>query len=73
MLGAASAFGSLGVGIGAGYQAIYGTTDRQLEALERWVAPFEQNDKKFIIKEVDENGKATYYYTNWSRIMLMIF
>jgi|TARA_S200002703_G_scaffold61101_2_gene53014 hypothetical protein len=66
MLGAATAFGSLGVGIGAGYQAIYGTTDRQLEALERWVAPFEQNDKKFIIKEVDENGKAKYFYTNWS-------
>jgi hypothetical protein len=66
MLGAATAFGSLGVGIGAGYQAIYGTTDRQLEALERWVAPFEQNDKKFIIKEIDENGKAKYFYTNWS-------
>ena len=66
MLGAATAFGSLGTGIGAGYQAIYGTTDRQLEALERWVAPFEQNDKKFIIKEVDENGKAKYFYTNWS-------
>ena len=28
---------------------------------------FEQNDKKFITKEVDENGKATYYYTNWSQ------
>ena len=66
MLGAATAFGSLGTGIGAGYQAIYGTTDRQLEALERWVAPFEQNDKKFIIKEIDENGKAKYFYTNWS-------
>jgi len=66
LLGSATAFGSLGTGIGAGYQAIYGTTDRQLEALERWVAPFEQNDKKFIIKEVDENGKARYFYTNWS-------
>jgi hypothetical protein len=66
LLGAATAFGSLGVGIGSGYQAIYGTTDRQLEALERWVAPFEQNDKKFIIKEIDENGKAKYFYTNWS-------
>ena len=66
LLGSATAFGSLGSGIGAGYQAIYGTTDRQLEALERWVAPFEQNDKKFIIKEVDENGKARYFYTNWS-------
>ena len=67
LLGSASAFGTLGVGIGAGYQAIYGTTDRQLEALERWVAPFEQGNKKFITKEVDENGKATYYYTNWSQ------
>ncbi len=67
MLGAASAFGTLGVGVGAGYQAIFGTTDRQAEALERWVAPFEQNDKKLIIKDVDENGKATYYYTNWSQ------
>jgi hypothetical protein len=66
MLGAATAFGSLGVGLGAAWQAIYGTTDRQLEALERWVAPFEQNDKKFITKEVDENGKAKYFYTNWS-------
>ena len=67
LLGSTAAFGSLGVGIGAGYQAIYGTTDRQLEALERWVAPYEQNDKKFITKELDENGKATYYYTNWSQ------
>jgi hypothetical protein len=67
LLGSASAFGTLGVGIGAGYQAIYGTTDRQLEALERWSAPYEKNDKKFIVKEVDDNGKSSYYFTNWSQ------
>ena len=66
LLGASSAFGTLGVGIGAGYKAIQGTTDKQEQALERWVAPYEEGDKKFISKEVDENGKATYYYQNWS-------
>jgi len=66
LLGASTAFGTLGTGIGAGYKAIFGTTDRQSEALERWVAPYEKDDKKFISKEIDENGKTTYYYTNWS-------
>ena len=66
LLGSAAAFGSLGMGIGAGYKAIFGTTDKQDAALERWVAPYEVGDKKFISKEVDEDGKATYYYTNWS-------
>jgi hypothetical protein len=66
LLGASSAFGTLGVSIGAGYKAIQGTTDNQEAALDRWVAPYEKDDKKFISKEVDENGKATYYYQNWS-------
>ena len=66
LIGASTAFGTLGMGIGAGYQAIQGTTDRQNEALERWVAPYEKDDKKFISKEIDANGKATYYYQNWS-------
>ena len=66
LLGSSAAFGSLGMGLGMGYHAIFGTTNRQEAALDRWVAPYEKNDKKFISKEVDENGKATYYYTNWS-------
>jgi hypothetical protein len=66
LLGSATAFGTLGMGIGAGYKAIFGTTDKQEAALERWVAPYEVGDKKFIIKDVDEDGKATYYYQNWS-------
>ena len=66
LLGASTAFGTLGTGIGAGYQAIQGTTDRQNEALERWVAPYEKDDKKFISKEIDADGNATYFYQNWS-------
>jgi len=67
LLGSASAFGTLGVGVGAGYQAMFGTTDKQALALERWVASFEQGDKKVIIRDVDENGKSKFYYTNWSQ------
>jgi hypothetical protein len=66
LVGSATAFGSLGVGIGAGYKSIFGTTDQQEAALERWVAPYEVGDKKFISYDVDENGKKTYYYQNWS-------
>ena len=66
LMGATAAFGSLGTGIGAGYKSIFGTTDRQEAALERWVAPYEKGDKKFIIKDVDDEGNTVYYYQNWS-------
>ena len=66
LLGSASVFGALGMGIGSGYDAIYGTTDRQNAALERWVAPYEQGDKKFISKEEQPDGTYKYYYQNWS-------
>jgi hypothetical protein len=66
LLGSATVFGTLGTGIGAGYKAIFGTTDRQEAALERWVAPYEVGDKKFIIKDVDDEGNTVYYYQNWS-------
>ena len=67
LLGSAAAFGSLGVGIGKGYQSIFGTTNEQEEALERWVAPFEKGDKKFISYDTDpKTGKKKYYYQNWS-------
>ncbi len=66
LMGSAAAFGSIGVGLGASFKFINGTTDAQEAALERWVAPYEQGDKKFISYEEDENGKRTYYYQNWS-------
>ena len=66
LIGASAAFGSVGVGIGEGFKAILGTTDEQEIALERWVAPYEVGDKKFISYDEDENGKRTYYYQNWS-------
>ncbi len=66
LLGSATAFGTLGMGIGAGYKAIFGTSDKQEAALERWVAPYEVGDKKFIIKDVDDEGNTVYYYQNWS-------
>jgi len=66
LVGSAAAFGSIGVGIGAGFKSVLGTTDDQEAALERWVAPYEVGDKKFISYEEDENGKRTYYYQNWS-------
>ena len=67
LLGSAAAFGSIGVGLGKGYQSIFGITNEQEEALERWVAPFEKGDKKFISYDTDpETGKKKYYYQNWS-------
>ena len=67
LVGSATAFGTLGYGIGKGYQAIFGTTDKQEQALDRWVAPYEVGDKKFISKQKDpETGKRKYYYQNWS-------
>ena len=67
LLGSASAFGTLGVGIGAGINSIYGTTEDQERALERWVAPYEIGDKKFITHDTDKKtGKKNYYYQNWS-------
>ena len=67
LVGAASALGSLGAGLNAGYKAIFGTTDAQEKALERWVAPYEVGDKKFISHETDpKTGKKKYFYQNWS-------
>src|SRR5210317_731704 len=66
LMGSITAFGSIGVGIGAGYKSIFGTTDQQEAALERWVAPYEVGDKKFISSKKDENGKERFYYQNWS-------
>jgi len=66
LMGSAAAFGSIGMGIGAAFKSITGTTDEQEAALERWVAPYEVGDKKFISYDEDENGKRTYYYQNWS-------
>jgi len=67
LVGAVSAFGSLGAGLNAGYNAIFGTTEAQEKALERWVAPYEVGDKKFISHETDpETGKKKYFYQNWS-------
>jgi hypothetical protein len=67
LLGSATAFGTLGVGITAGFKSIYGTTDAQDRALERWVAPYEIADKKVISYDIDKKtGKKTFYYQNWS-------
>jgi hypothetical protein len=66
LVGSAAAFGTIGVGIGEGFKSILGTTDEQEAALERWVAPFEVGDKKFISYEENEDGERTYYYQNWS-------
>jgi hypothetical protein len=63
LMGSAAAFGTLGTGIGAGIHAINGITEEQETALERWVAPFEKGDKKFL--SYDKEKKA-YYYQNWS-------
>ena len=63
LMGSAAAFGTLGTGIGAGIHAINGITEEQEKALERWVAPFEKGDKKFL--SYDKEKKA-YYYQNWS-------
>jgi hypothetical protein len=67
LLGSASAFGTLGVGIVAGFKSIYGTTNDQERASERWVAPYEIADKKAISYDIDKKtGKKTFYYQNWS-------
>jgi hypothetical protein len=63
LIGASTAFGSIGVGLGEGYKSLNGITDEQEEALERWVAPFEKGDKKFLSYDKD---KKAYYYQNWS-------
>jgi hypothetical protein len=66
VMGSTAAFGSIGVALGAGYKAFFGTTDAQEAALERWVAPYEVGDKKFISSKIDEDGKERFYYQNWS-------
>ena len=63
LVGASTVFGTLGMGIGAGFKAMNGITDQQEQALERWVAPFEVGDKKFLSYDKD---KKAYYYQNWS-------
>ena len=45
---------------------MFGTTDAQEKALDRWVAPYEVGDKKLISYDEDKDGKKTYYYQNWS-------
>jgi hypothetical protein len=48
VIGSATAMGGIGVGLTAGFQALFGTTDAQEKALDRWVAPYEVGDKKLI-------------------------
>jgi hypothetical protein len=66
VIGSATAMGGIGVGLTAGFQALFGTTDAQEKALDRWVAPYEVGDKKMISHDTDKDGKKTYYYQNWS-------
>ena len=65
LIGSAAAMGGIGVGLTAGFKSIFGTTNAQETALERWVAPYEVGDKKLISYE-EKDGKKTYYYQNWS-------
>ena len=57
--------GGIGVGLTAGFKSIFGTTNDELTALERFLAPYEVGDKKLISYE-EKDGKKTYYYQNWS-------
>jgi len=66
LLGSATAMGGIGVGLTAGFKAIFDTTDAQEEALDRWVAPYEVGDKKLISHDINKDGKKEYYYQNWS-------
>ena len=66
LMGSTAAFGTIGVGLGEAFKSINGTTDEQETALERWVAPYEVGDKKFISYKINEDGKKEYYYQNWS-------
>jgi hypothetical protein len=66
LLGSATAMGGIGVGLTAGFKAIFDTTDAQEEALDRWVAPYEVGDKKLISHDMNKDGKKEYYYQNWS-------
>jgi len=65
LVGSATAFGGISLGLTKGFQSIFGTSDAQEKALERWVAPYEVGDKKLISYE-EKDGKKTYYYQNWS-------
>jgi len=66
LLGSATAMGGIGVGLTAGFKAIFDTTDAQEEALDRWVAPYEVGDKKLISHDTNKDGKKDWYYQNWS-------
>jgi hypothetical protein len=66
LLGSATAMGGIGVGLTAGFKAIFDTTDAQEKALDRWVAPYEVGDKKLISHDMNKDGKKEYYYQNWS-------
>ena len=66
VIGSATAMGGIGVGLTAGFQALFGTTAAQEKALDRWVAPYEVGDKKMISYDTDKDGRKTYYYQNWS-------
>ena len=65
LVGSATAFGGISLGLTKGFQSIFGTSDAQEKALDRWVAPYEVGDKKLISYE-EKDGKKTYYYQNWS-------
>jgi hypothetical protein len=66
LLGSATAMGGIGVGLTAGFKAIFDTTDAQEKALDRWVAPYEVGDKKLISHDTNKDGKKDWYYQNWS-------
>ena len=66
LVGSATAFGGISFGLTKGFQSLFGTTNEQEKALDRWVAPYEVGDKKLISYDVDKDGKKTYYYQNWS-------
>ena len=66
LIGSATAFGGISLGLAKGFQALFGTTEAQEVALDRWVAPYEVGDKKLISYDEGKDGKKTYYYQNWS-------
>ena len=66
LLGSATALGGIGTGLYAGFKSLFGTTDAQHDALERWVAEFEKGDTKLLSYDLNKDGKKEYYYQNWS-------
>jgi hypothetical protein len=66
LLGSATALGGIGTGLYTGFKAMFGTTDPQHDALERWVAEYEKGDTKLLSYDLNKDGKKEYYYQNWS-------